>query len=228
MIQKRSRRVWLASMLIACIAWLGFVAARQAASDLYAHTISVEIESWSRPGHKFRGDELPRAIASIEKSLAITPSSAWALEQMGALQFGRVRSATDPQIAVAAARAAYVNFKKALGQHPTSPFAWANLAMAKAYLGEIDAELFDALTRSAEFGPWEAPAQFTALLVGLGVWNQASPAQREMILAIRDRAVMRNADKVNEIAKGFNRLDLMCDRKTGKSPGGRSCPRVSS
>lgn len=223
MIQKRRAHVWLAGMLIAGIAWLGFVAARQAASDLYAHTISVEIDSWSQPGHKFHGDELPNAIASIEKSLAIAPSSAWALEEMGALQLGRVRSATDPQIAVAAARAAYVNFKKALGQHPTSPFAWGNLAMAKLYLGEIDAELFDALARSAEFGPWEAPAQFNALFVGLGLWNQASPAQREMILAIRDRAVMRNVDKVNEIAKGFNRVDLMCDKKTSKSPAGRPC-----
>ena len=225
MILNPRARVPVAAMAVAFIVVLGIVSARQAASDFYAHTISLEIESWRQPGHKFRGDELVSSISSMEKSLAIAPGSAWALEQMGVLQLGQVRSATDPQVAVRSAHAAHASFKKALGQHPTSPFAWANLAMAKLYLGEIDAELFNAVARAAEYGPWEAQPQFASLTVGLAAWGQASGAQRETILGIRDRAMMRNPDKVNEIAKGFSRFDLMCDKKSSQSPGGRPCPR---
>jgi hypothetical protein len=228
MIRKYVTRKSIAAALIVCIAFAGYLAARQGASDYYAHTVYLEIESWSQPGHKFRGDELPRAVGHIENSLDWMPRSAWALEQMGSLQLGVVQSATDPAMAVAAARASYRHFKLALAQRPTSPFAWANLARAKLFLGEADDEMFNALARTLDMGPWEMQPLLTALLVGLATWGKADAAQREMILSIRDRAVMRDADKVAEVAKGFNRLDLICDRKTGTSPSGRPCPRPRS
>lgn len=225
---RRQSGVSAAAALVFFIGLLGYLAARQAVSDFYTQTVSLEIESWNQPGHSFRGDELTSAIASIDRGLEVASGNAWALEQKGALKLGQVRGATDPVIAVEAARAALVNFRLALLRRPTSPFSWSNLAVAKLYLGEIDAELFDALAHAAEFGPWEPQAQLSALPVGLAAWNQANAAQREMILGIRDRAVMRNPEKVNEIAKGFNRLDLMCDRKKPKSTGGRPCPRESA
>jgi hypothetical protein len=222
----RWRRACAAAALSTCVGWVGYVAARQAAADSYANDVAIQIDSWSQPGRKFRGDELSRAIAGAARSLEIAPESAFALEEMGALQVSRLRSAVDPQVAVAAARAAHAYFKSSLLRRPSSPNAWANLALAKFYLVEIDAELFDALARSAEYGPWEPQSQLTALFVGLGVWNQASAAQREMILAIRDRAVLRSAEEVTEMAKGFNRPELGCAKNTPKSAGGRACPRA--
>lgn len=229
--RERNRRVPIAAVFIVLLAWLVFLAARQAASDFYSHTISLEIDAWRKPGRVFRGDELKSATARMERSLEIAPGSAWAQQIMGALQLGRSRSATDPQVAIAAARAAYVNFKQSLRQQPSSSFAWSNLATAKLSLDEIDDELFDALARTAEFGPWESQPQLDALFVGLAVWGKANAAQRDMILAIRDRAALGEPGKVTEIAKGFSRLDLVCDNKSpgSKAPstkGARPCPRA--
>lgn len=218
----------LSVLLIAALCALSFLAARQTLSDIYTHTAALEIESWSRPGFRRDAEALPQVIARLNRALEIAPSNAWALEFMGAMQFETIRGATDPQAAVAAARASRDSFRQALRLRPTAPQTWANLALAKQSLGEIDDEFFTALERSARYGPWEPPVLMIGLQTGLGAWDRASPAQRELILGMRDRTVQRDVASVNRIARDYNRPDLACDPKAPKSADGRPCPRPAS
>jgi len=218
----------LSLLLIALLCALSFLAARQALSDFYTHTAALDIESWSRPGFRRDADALPKVIERLGRALAIAPANAWALEFMGAMQFETIRSATDPQAAVAAARASRDSFRKALRQRPTASQTWGNLAWAKQSLDEIDGEFFTALEQSARYGPWEPPVLLMGLQTGLGAWDRASPTQRELILEMRDRAVQRNVALVYRIARDYNRPDLACDPKTPKSAEGRPCPRPPS
>ena len=218
----------LSVLLIVALCALCFLAARQTLSDFYTHTAALEIESWSRPGFRRDADALPQVIERLELALAIAPDNAWALEFMGAMQFETIRGATDPQAAVAAARASRDSFRRALWQRPTASQTWVNLSLAKQSLGELDGEFFAALEQSVRYGPWEPPVLFLALQTGLGAWDLASPARRELILGMRDRAVQRNIALVNRIARDYNRPDLACDPKAPKSADGRPCPRPPS
>lgn len=218
----------LAILLIAALCGLSLLAARQTLSDFYTHTAALDIEAWSRPGFRRDTDALPEVITRLERALEIAPSNAWALEFMGAMQFQTVRGATDPRAAVAAARASRDSFREALRQRPTAPQTWSNLALAKQSLGEIDEEFFTALEQSAHYGPWEPPVLLLGLQTGLGAWDSASQAQRELILGMRDRAVRLDPAAVNRIARDYNRPDLACDPKAPKSADGRPCPRPSS
>lgn len=218
----------LSVLLIAALCALSFLAARQTLSDFYTHTAALEIEAWSRPGFRREADALPQVIERVGHALAISPDNAWALEFMGAMQFETVRGATDPQAAVAAARASRDSFRRALRQRPTASQTWVNLALAKQSLGEIDGEFFTALEQSARYGPWEPPVLLLGLQMGLGAWDRASPAQRELILGMRDRAVQRDVASVNRIARDYSRPDLACDPKAPKSADGRPCPRPPS
>lgn len=215
----------LSILPIAVLCGLSFLAARQALSDFYTHTAALEIEAWSRPGFRRGADALPQVIERLRRALAIAPDNAWALEYMGPMQFETVRGATDPQAAVAAARASRDSFRRALWQRPTASQTWVNLAVAKQSLDEIDGEFFAALEQSVRYGPWEPPVLLFGLQTGLGAWDRASPAQRELILGMRDRAVQRDVASVNRIARDYNRPDLACDPKTPKSADGRPCPR---
>lgn len=218
----------LSVLLIAVLCGLCFLAARQTLSDFYTHTAALEIEAWSRPGVGREADALPQVIERLGRALAIAPDNAWALEFMGVMQFHAVRNATDPQAAVAAARASLDSFRRALRQRPTASQTWVNLALAKQSLGEIDGEFFTALEQSARYGPWEPPVLLLGLQMGLGAWDRASPTQRELILRMRDRAVQRDVGSVNRIARDYSRPDLACDPKAPKSADGRPCPRPSS
>jgi tetratricopeptide (TPR) repeat protein len=219
----------LSVLPIAALCALSFLAARQTLSDMYAHTAALEIEAWSRPGFRREADALPQAIAKLERALTISPNNAWALELMGAMRFEAVRNATDPQEAVAAARASRDSFRRALWQRPTAAQTWVNVALAKQSLGELDGEYFAALEQSVRYGPWEPAVLLLGLQTGLGAWDQTSPAQRELILGMRDRAAQRDAASVNRIARDYNRPDLACDPKAAKSADGKQpCPRPSS
>lgn len=216
----------LSVLLIATLCALSFLAARQTLSDLYTHTAALEIEAWSRPGFRRDTEALPQVIERLERALAIAPNNAWALEFMGPMQFETMRRAIDPQIAVTAVRASHASSRRALQQRPTASQTWINLALTKQSLGEIDAEFFTALEQSARYGPWEPPVLLLGLQLGLGAWDRASPAQREGILQMRDRAVWRDPGSVNRIARDYSRPELACDPKAAKAPvaaGGQPC-----
>ncbi|MCX7155349.1 MAG: hypothetical protein NTW45_02750 [Rhodocyclales bacterium] len=218
----------LAILLIAALCGLSFLAARQTLSDFYTHTAALEIEAWSRPGFRREANALPQVIGRLGRALAVAPNNAWALEFMGAMQFETVRGATDPQAAVAAARESRDSFRRALWQRPTASQTWVNLALAKQSLGELDGEFFAALEQSVRYGPWEPPVLLLGLQTGLGAWDLADPARRELILGMRDRAVQRDVASVNRIARDYNRPDLACDPKAPKSADRKACPRPSS
>jgi len=217
----------LSILPIAVLCALSLIAARQTLSDFYTHTAVLEIEAWSRPGLKREADALPRVVERLGRALAIAPDNAWALEFMGAMQFETIRGATDPQVAVAAARASRDSYRRSVRLRPTAPRTWINLALAKQSLAEIDGEFFAALEQSAHYGPWEPAVLMLGLRMGLGSWSEASPAQRELILGMRDRAVQRNVAEVNRIVRDYNRPELACEPKAPKSADGMPCPRPS-
>lgn len=218
----------LAMLPIAVLCGLACLAARQTVSDVYTLTVALDVGSWQRPGVKRDADAVPQVLARLSRALAIVPENDWALEFHGAMQFETMRAATDPEVAIAAAGASRDSFRQILQLRPTSHVGWINLAAAKQSLGEIDNQFFAALERSARHGPWEPPALLLGLQLGLGAWDRATPAQRETILQIRDRAVQRDVGSVNRIAKDYSRPELACDPKTAISPSGRLCPKLRS
>lgn len=199
-----------AGALILVLGLLAFKAGKEGLSNFFVQSAHLEIDRWSEPGQRIRGDEWMLVLQYLAKSLHYSPNNPWSLEEMGTFHLRRMSAATDSRLAVAAARSANVDFHMALMQRPTSPFAWANLALTKLYLDERDDELIQALGRAEELGPWEPEVQQTVVFVGLAVWNQLNPAQQATVVRAMERGAQRNAGKIAEIAKTFNRIDLFC------------------
>ena len=220
-------RVTCASALILLLAFLAWRAGIEGISNLYVQSAYQEINRWSMPGHKDRGDEFTRVSQYLTESLRYSPHNTWSLEEMGTFQLRRMAVAADPALAVAAARSAYTQFRTTRSERPASPHPWANLALSKLYLDEQDEELFTALRRADELGPWEPAVQQTVILVGLAVWQKLVPEQRASVVRTMERAMLRNALKVTEIAKSFNRLDLLCAINNNKLKPEETCGRLT-
>jgi hypothetical protein len=156
-----------------------------------------------------------------------SPNNPWPLEELGTLQLRGMGAIRDPQLAVAAARSANEDFRIALKVRPTSPFSWANFALSKLYLGEQDDELFRALGRAEELGPWEPEVQQAVIFVGLTVWNRLSPVQQAAVVRTMERGAQKNQGKIFEIAKTFNRVDLFCALSYSGSQGREVCKQLS-
>jgi hypothetical protein len=190
-------------------------------SGLYAHMAQVETErSGAAP---IGAQEFGRIEGHLYSSLRYASGNPWTLEQMGTLNLVKMRASAVPRDAVAMTRDARTRFRQALSQRPTSPFLWTNLAVAKLYLDEIDAEFFAALRHADELGPWEPLVQQATVFVGLATWEQLDPALRQALVRTLDRAALRNAERMAQIVKSYRRFDLICGNSKYNSVVGREC-----
>lgn len=182
-------------------------------SGLYAELAQLEME---RSGMR-TGPPGARDVGHIEQrlysSLRYASGNPWTLEQLGALNLAKMRASTVPREAVALTRDARTRFRQALVQRPTSPFLWANLALAKVYLDEIDAEFFAALAHAIELGPWEPIVQQVTVFVGLAAWQALDPGMRQALVRTLERAAIGNAEKMVQIVKSYRRFDLLCENR---------------
>jgi len=220
-------RVACAGALIVVLGFLAFKAGKEGLSNFYAQSAHLEIERWSAPGQRLRGDEWVQVLQYLAQSLRFSPDSAWPLEQKATLHLRMMRAATDPQLARAAALSANRDFHLALIERPTSPFAWGNLALTKLYLEERDDELVRALLRAEELGPWEPAVQQSVVFVGLALWNELDAAQQAVVFRAMARGAQRNAGAMAEIAKAFKRSELFCAIRNNSSIKGLDvCSRI--
>ena len=227
-----SRSVWRAAIASALILLVGIhalLAGKEGLSNIYALLAYQELNHPSMTEQRFRVDGGARAMQYLTESLRYSPNNAWALEQMGALQLRRMKIFTGPLQALNAlnaARSANLHAHRALLERPTSPYIWANLALSKLSLNEQDGELLQALRRADELGPGEPEVQKMVIYVSLAVWNRLDPAQQASVVRTMERGAQRDPGTIANIAKGFNRFDLICAINKLKSVVGKACNPV--
>lgn len=170
----------------------------------------LEVDRWAGGRAPRGGAEVARVADYFSESLRYTPANPRALEGLGAVDLGRIRLSRSPAEALAFTRQANMRFREALRVRPTSPYLWANLALSKLYLDEVDDEFFSALKNADELGPWEPASQQTVLFASLAAWDRMGAAQRLAVRRAVERGGYRNALKVFEIVKKYRRFDLVC------------------
>ena len=224
-VQRRDRTGAL--VLVIVLAAAGVESARLGAAHVFADSGSLDVERLISAPRLPAIQDLSRAAGYFADSLRYAPGNPRALEGLGATDFVKMRAAATPQQAVAAMRDAQMHFRQALQQRPTSPFLWANLALAKLNLDEIDAELFAALRYANELGPWEPAVQQTALFVALAAWHGLDAGLRQAVATMIKRGALRNAQAMFEIVQSFGRYDLVCGVEKYASIAGAKCGHAS-
>ncbi len=194
-------------LLFAALAWK---AGKEALADAYLNTA---VRAAARPagtGTPSAQDIWRQARLSLEHGLRYAPRNPQTLQQAGLQDLRALRVHPDSRPHTLYARSAYANFRSALAQRPTSAEDWANLALAKFYLAQWDAEMLAALEHADELGRWEFQVQREVLFVRISAWSWLDQEQRAETVRIAERAVRRNADEVAQLLRNFNRLDLLC------------------
>ena len=101
-------------------------------------------------------------------------------------------------------------FRSSVRARPVYSYAWANLALVKYRLGEIDGEFAAALRKASELGPWSTSVQLVVTKVGLVSWPLLDMATREAVLAAVRRGLRQQRVKLLETVKTMGRYDMLC------------------
>jgi hypothetical protein len=215
-------------MLVTLLALAAVQCARLGAAGLFVQLGQNENDRWTSAARAPRVVEVRLAEKYFLDSLDYAPNNPWVYESLAALDLTRMRASRIPRDALAYTRGAHARFRQALLQRPTSPFLWANLALTKLYLDEIDDELLTALRHADELGPYEPTVQQTALFVGLAAWQELSSDRRQALRQSVERGALRNSQKMYEIVKSYGRLDLVCAIKKYETIAGPDCRKAAA
>lgn len=101
-------------------------------------------------------------------------------------------------------------FRQAVALRPTSPYAWANLALAKYHIGQTDAELQRGVANAALFGPWEPEVQFVVADLGFAMWDGLPAELQGTVRETAGNGMKRYGDNIVRIAAKRGRLALVC------------------
>lgn len=221
-----ARYRWRKAGYVALFVFLALVTvqtARLGAAGLFVQSARFELDKWASASPRPNRLDIDRVARYFAEGLRYAADNPWALEGIGALDLASMRISKTPQEALAATRDAHSRFRQALIQRPTAPMLWANVALAKLYLDEIDGDFFTALRRADELGPWEPAVQQTVLFVGLAKWQDLDSALRRTLVRSIERGASRNTRRMFEIVKSYRRFDLICAINNYRSIAGPDC-----
>jgi hypothetical protein len=217
-----------AAALFVLLALIAVQCVRLGASGRYVQLAQGELDRWSPASRPPRPAEVRLATRYFLDSLGYASNNPWAHEGLGTLGLARMRASTIPREALTFTRDARVRFRQALLQRPTSPFLWANLALTKLYLNEIDGELFSALRQAEALGPWEPTVQEMTLFVGLAVWRDLDPVLQQALVQTIERGAARNPQKMFDIVTSYRRFDLVCAIEQYQPIAGPDCGKAAA
>ena len=166
-----------------------------------------------------RPEALALAQASVREALALEPSNPLFVEQSARLQelhaLGLRRG--DPAIRDGL-RQSLAQYRVAAAMRPGSPYVWANIAMLKARLDDMDFEFYGALERAGRLGPWEPQVQIAMIDVGLTAWTWLARPGRDLVLGALERGLLRQEPEIRRIATIHGTLPRVCTDAGGRLP----------
>jgi hypothetical protein len=196
---------------LALLAWLAALAAPIGLADLTAFSPR---QTLARPARPFPAPANPawtRGRDLLLQALALDPGNPNHAEGIALwYERGGVLLPLRSPDAVLYSRKSLEYFRRAAVMRPSSPYTWSNIALVKLRLGEVDAELAEAVTNSTKFGPWEPEVQLAIADVFFAIGEKLPPPARQAGLAAIVNAMRYHDQKLYERAVRFGRLALLC------------------
>ncbi len=225
---------------------VGYFATMRAGSEFVTRSARDDYDRLRAGKRYFSDQHFAEIEASLTKGLSLDPGSPHLLEDLARVQTTMIERGAKPgqdnpepildeaspkELAEAADTAplelddrdrrikALELFEQVLATRPTSAHAYANVAVLKYQLGEIDRQFSNALEQALLRGPWETQIQLAAIELGLATW-QALPHDLRVSVS---RAIYRMAHwkldnqraAIDEKLVRYRRNDLRCLTRAG-------------
>lgn len=190
------------------LAMLGWISLTHGWADLRAAHAHVPLWAAIKGTRTLTPDQWSEAEGHLQSALALDPGNPSLMEDLGLLEMNRARAAIPREAAGLVRAVGYL--RRSLRARPSSPYAWANLALAKFWVGEMDAEFRYAIERADTLGAWEPEVQVALVSVGFRAWPALPPASRAIVHQVLRRGLKRQEQVLFDMAAHFGRMDVLC------------------
>lgn len=201
----------LAAFLVPVLLYLAYVAGCWGLADVYYRPIHNKLELWKQQKIKLSNNDWDNYQKILAKALKLDPGNPDINHTYGTALEGRyMLLPPGDDTAQQARKEASTYYKNAIAMRPTWPYTWADFALVKYRLNEIDDEFLNALHVSMEMGPWEPGVQLVITFIGLRVWNKINQEEQLFILDTIKKSMSHvNQDHVNKMLKMVDERNIL-------------------
>lgn len=183
---------------------------RAAIADILSLRVRYELSQLKETGQFPIPMQWREYHAALEAALSYSPDNAQYYEDIAYLYAMRgVAALRFPTISKPLLTEALIYYRSAARWRPMSSSTWASIALAKHYLDQNDAELWDAFDKAMAYGSNEPDTQATLFTIGLQRWSELEPQRQAALRASYARAMPPLKSRLKNIAKEGNHLEFM-------------------
>ena len=158
-------------------------------------------------------DQWQAAYTSLSTAIELVPNHPDYLETMASLYHWQVLlQERQPHQITESLNLSKDFYQQAIKLRPAWPFSWANFALIKQQLNELDEEYNHAIERAVTLGAWESKLQNIVTQATLPSWQQLNKDTQNLVVENSFRALHSNAREFIAIAKQHNMLTILCGK----------------
>ncbi len=206
--------VAVAGLLLASVFSVRFALADATAANVDTAFTTAYVAAY-RGGAVIKLSDQSRWLNDIKQANHLAPASGAPHElafQIHGTSLALMEKLDVPQI-IGQIKSAASDAQNALVRRPTSPNAWANLALAESWSmlpGTVSVGFSQAMEKAMLFGPWEREVSMVVVDLGFATWDIATPAARQATEATMMRLGLRYPEEVMTAAEKHGKLVLPC------------------
>jgi len=204
----RGARVLLTIPAIAALVGLSVLALRVGCAETLAYRAASEIDSWAASRSQPGIDTWLWVRADLQRAAAMSANDPGIQELLGVLHARRAGRQEFVEVALE-------HFSKAASLRPSSPYTWANIAVARYELGKTDSRLEEIIAGAARLGPQEPEVHRTVTDLGLALWDEIAPKTRVVVERMIGAGMRRNPMEILQISERRGRLEPACQHVSG-------------
>lgn len=209
--------------LIPIFVYLIFIAVSRGIADVTVNKAQTLMNGWVS-GKTVQTEEWNDAHTSLLSALSLTPENPDYLSLLGNLYEWRVaRQALDSPELIENYHKALDYYQQALAKRPAFAFYWANIAVVKSILGEVDEAFYLAVDRALILGAWEPGVQLKIADATLRVWYLLDDHGWEQTVNNIERGLVSNAPTIMKKAKQVQVLNKLCGKLKRTEPVRKFC-----
>jgi hypothetical protein len=201
-----SFRLFFSLAVIGCLAVAIYEAGKLGLADLRSRQPIAAIRQWQTSKKLPSIYEWRIALNAMRTAHELDRENPAFTEEMGRLydMSAGANLANDPGT-IAYVQQGLAFFRSATQQRLTSSYTWANIALIKLKLGEIDQEFMHALELAAMLGPWEPEVQLAVANAGLAAWQRLPSHLQQVVAETVERAKLRQSVEVGKIVEKYKK-----------------------
>lgn len=203
--------VIIAMVLVAAALLLAAEVASWGMADYYARPAENQLDLWAQGKLTLGHGQWLQMQTQLARAVSLDPRNPKILRAYGNALEGPYASYPPGAAAARPIREEAANFyRKATSVRPTWPYAWADLAMVKYRLNELDTEFFHAMYTARETGPEQLGVLRVLDYVGLKTWGRLPSDPEHFVLdVITDSLHYPDRNFVSHTLDQINRQNLL-------------------